>query len=213
MPSTGSILSAASSWTQRAGQQGYDGSILQPAVAFTDSLGGPLTLISGPLGDWSEAGRLDSDPSDRLMSARTHSGYLIAGVPADIAQLVERNLAKVEVAGSSPVVRSKAPMPSSRPPTAWARAWNLRWSGREARQRPAKPSTRVQIPSPPRAPHERAIGAAVARFPDTEEVTGSIPVSPTSSKNGSDLRKRGSEPFCIEPCTDLIFGPMVPLLD
>ena len=108
MPSTGSILSAASSWTQRAGQQGYDGSILQPAVAFTDSLGGPLTLISGPLGDWSEAGRLDSDPSDRLMSARTHSGYLIAGVPADIAQLVERNLAKVEVAGSSPVVRSKA---------------------------------------------------------------------------------------------------------
>lgn len=29
-----------------------------------------------------------------------------------------------------------------------------------------------------RAP-PRAIGAAVARFPDTEEVTGSIPVSPT----------------------------------
>src|SRR5699024_7660948 len=28
----------------------------------------------------------------------------------------------------------------------------------------------------------RAIGAAVARFPDTEEVTGSIPVSPTASK-------------------------------
>ena len=26
----------------------------------------------------------------------------------------------------------------------------------------------------------RAIGAAVARFPDTEEVTGSIPVSPTT---------------------------------
>src|SRR5665811_123888 len=29
--------------------------------------------------------------------------------------------------------------------------------------------------------HERAIGAAVARFPDTEEVTGSIPVSPTTA--------------------------------
>ena len=68
----------------------------------------------------------------------------------------------------------------------------VRWSGREARQRPAKPSTRVQIPSPPRSPLRstsaeegpvarpgRAIGAAVARFPDTEEVTGSIPVSPT----------------------------------
>ena len=48
------------------------------------------------------------------------------------------------------------------------------WSGREARQRTANPSTRVQIPSPP-----RAIGAAVARFLDTEEVTGSNPVSPT----------------------------------
>ena len=32
--------------------------------------------------------------------------------------------------------------------------------------------------------HERAIGAAVARFPDTEEVTGSIPVSPTSITAG-----------------------------
>lgn len=31
----------------------------------------------------------------------------------------------------------------------------------------------------PVARPERAIGAAVARFPDTEEVTGSIPVSPT----------------------------------
>ena len=30
-------------------------------------------------------------------------------------------------------------------------------------------------------PTPRAIGAAVARFPDTEEVTGSIPVSPTRS--------------------------------
>lgn len=28
-----------------------------------------------------------------------------------------------------------------------------------------------------------AIGAAVARFPDTEEVTGSIPVSPTCSSS------------------------------
>ncbi len=30
-------------------------------------------------------------------------------VHADVAQLVERDLAKVEVAGSSPVVRSKVP--------------------------------------------------------------------------------------------------------
>ena len=63
-----------------------------------------------------------------------------------------------------------------------------RWVGREARQRTANPCTRVQIPYPPRhdAPteqhHPRAIGAAVARFPDTEEVTGSNPVSPTSRR-------------------------------
>ena len=61
-----------------------------------------------------------------------------------------------------------------------------RWGGREARQRPAKPCTRVRIPSPPRTERTlrerrpaRAIGAVVARFPDTEEVTGSNPVSPT----------------------------------
>src|SRR5665811_1190672 len=32
------------------------------------------------------------------------------------------------------------------------------------------------------APHKWAVGAAVARFPDTEEVAGSIPVPPTSTK-------------------------------
>ncbi len=43
------------------------------------------------------------------------------------------------------------------------------------RQRPAKPCTRVRFPSPP-----RAISSAGERFPDTEEVTGSIPVSRTT---------------------------------
>ena len=64
-----------------------------------------------------------------------------------------------------------------------------RWSGREARQRTANPCTRVQIPSPP-----RAAGAAVARFPDTEEVTGSIPVSPTvgpSARAGHEVEVAG----------------------
>ena len=42
------------------------------------------------------------------------------------------------------------------------------------RQGPAKPCTRVRFPHPP-----RAIGAVGARFLDTEEVTGSNPVSPT----------------------------------
>ena len=100
-----------------------------------------------------------------------------------MAQLVEHHLAKVRVAGSNPVVRServspKPPWGAVLPTFTWMSSapW---WSGREARQRTANPCTRVQIPSPP-----RAIGAAVARFPDTEEVTGSNPVSPTGKTPG-----------------------------
>ena len=37
----------------------------------------------------------------------TFMGALRSGKHADVAQLVERNLAKVEVAGSIPVIRSK----------------------------------------------------------------------------------------------------------
>ena len=84
-----------------------------------------------------------------------------------MAQLVEHHLAKVRVAGSSPVIRSEEPGAPS-PSISW-------WVGREVRHRPAKPFTPVRIRYPP-----RAIGAAGARFPDTEEVTGSIPVSPTA---------------------------------
>jgi len=84
--------------------------------------------------------------------------------------VVEHHLAKVRVASSNLVIRSQ-----------WPKATH-RWSGREARQRPAKPSTRVRIPSSPRI--ARAIGAVVARFPDTEEVTGSNPVSPTLETRG-----------------------------
>ncbi len=81
--------------------------------------------------------------------------------------MVEHHLAKVRVASSNLVIRSQ-----------WPEATH-RWSGREARQRPAKPSTRVRIPSSPPSNRKWAIGAVVARFPDTEEVTGSNPVSPT----------------------------------
>ena len=87
---------------------------------------------------------------------------------ADVAQLVAHHLAKVRVAGSNPVIRSKV-------------QWHQpqRWSGRVVRQRPAKPCTRVRFPSPPPR-WTRAISSAGERFPDTEEVTGSIPVSRTS---------------------------------
>ena len=61
---------------------------------------------------------------------------------ADVAQLVERNLAKVEVAGSNPVVRSAGR--SIGPPLFGAVA---EW----IRQGSAKPSTRVRFPAAPPA--------------------------------------------------------------
>ena len=100
--------------------------------------------------------------SDRVS---THTGLCACGCGAVVAH----HLAKVRVASSNLVIRSEKPRDGV----------PLRWCGREARQRPAKPFTRVRIPSPPRITKYWAIGAAVARFPDTEEVTGSIPVSPT----------------------------------
>ena len=87
---------------------------------------------------------------------------------ADVAQLVAHHLAKVRVAGSNPVIRSR--VQSHQP---------QRWSGRVVRQRPAKPCTRVRFPSPPPR-FLGAISSAGERFPDTEEVTGSIPVSRTT---------------------------------
>src|SRR5690606_33841828 len=55
-----------------------------------------------------------------------------------------------------------------------------------------------------------AIGAAVARFPDTEEVTGSIPVSPTTSKRPLTSESAGQGPF---PCPAQMDtrGPECPL--
>ena len=54
--------------------------------------------------------------------------------------VVAHHLAKVRVASSNLVIRSEKPRGGA----------FLRWCGREARQRPAKPFTRVRIPSPPR---------------------------------------------------------------
>ena len=45
-------------------------------------------------------------------------------------------------------------------------------------------------------PTSRAIGAAVARFPDTEEVTGSIPVSPTSTTRRPSRHRPGRPSSC-----------------
>ena len=82
---------------------------------------------------------------------------------------------------------SRRPLGASLAQSLWGEMFSG-WSGREARQRTANPCTRVQIPSPP-----RAIGAVGARFPDTEEVTGSNPVSPTSITPGQS-QVPGSQP-------------------
>src|SRR4249919_2501931 len=107
---------------------------------------------------------------------------------ADVAQLVERNLAKVEVASSSLVVRSeRVSSPSS------GGLAERRGNGLQIRVHGFKSRTHLAAPFP------RAIGAAVARFLDTEEVTGSNPVSPTSTKQPLTCRDAGSGAFSIRP--------------
>src|SRR4051812_30591453 len=101
---------------------------------------------------------------------------------ADVAQLVERNLAKVEVASSSLVVRSERV--SADPSTVgWPRGEATDCKSVYTGSNPVPTSYDNSI---------RAIGAVVARFLDTEEVTGSNPVSPTIQR-ASDLRKRRYE--------------------
>ncbi len=96
-----------------------------------------------------------------------------------MAQLVEHHLAKVRVAGSNPVVRSRVceVRGQARPGLPGGVA---EWF----RQGPAKPCTRVRFPPPPRQqgtkPEQtRAISSVGERYLDTVEATGSIPVSPT----------------------------------
>ena len=84
---------------------------------------------------------------------------------ADVAQLVEHHLAKVRVAGSSPVVRSEAHSLAVEWPRGEATACKAVYTG----------SNPVST-SPPR---QRAISSVGERFLDTEEVTSSILVSPT----------------------------------
>ena len=99
-----------------------------------------------------------------------------AGCQADVAQLVERNLAKVEVASSSLVVRSEKMVAAS--VVEWPRGEATDCKSVYTGSNPV--STSKARTSPSWGPELlRAIGAVVARFLDTEEVTGSNPVSPT----------------------------------
>ena len=110
------------------------------------------------------------------------------GRDADVAQLVERNLAKVEVAGSNPVVRSERVRQASFLLTGGVA--ERRGNGLQSRVHGFESrlhlGTLVVVVV---GGGFWTIGAAVARFPDTEEVTGSIPVSSTKAMGDSCPRK------------------------
>jgi hypothetical protein len=134
---------------------------------------------------------------------------------ADVAQLVERNLAKVEVASSSLVVRSKeqGDLPEPLTPGGVAeRRGNglqsrlhgfksrLHLQGRLAQRESASLTRKRSLVQSQYRPLDlrqiiegltRAISSAGERFPDTEEVTGSIPVSRTRYHRDPRITSRG----------------------
>src|SRR4051795_2889688 len=131
--------------------------------------------------------------------------HLWCGIPrrcvqADVAQLVERNLAKVEVASSSLVVRSEKMVAASA----------VEWPRGEATDcKSVYTGSNPVSTSIARTPHlgtgsSRAIGAVVARFLDTEEVTGSNPVSPTHENRPLICAEAEQGPFPLMPrnCTN-----------
>ena len=113
------------------------------------------------------------------------------GCFADVAQLVEHHLAKVRVAGSNPVVRSERPSGLSSGGVAERRGNGLqsRLHGFKSRLHLEHLLALIEQKLHHLVQHEcstsqvrlrRAIGAVwLARSPDTGEVTGSSPVSPT----------------------------------
>src|SRR6478735_9101386 len=88
-----------------------------------------------------------------------------AGCQADVAQLVERNLAKVEVASSSLVVRSEKMVAAS--VVEWPRGEATDCKSVYTGSNPVSTSDDA-VPLGDRS-RSRAIGAVVARFLDTEE--------------------------------------------
>ena len=95
---------------------------------------------------------------------------------ADVAQLVERNLAKVEVAGSNPVVRSKGGLDRL-----LLTEVSATWPCGEARVcKTLYPGSIPGVASAGYNAQTRALSSAAERCLDTAEVTGSIPVAPTN---------------------------------
>ena len=93
------------------------------------------------------------------------------GLDADVAQLVAHHLAKVRVAGSNPVIRSTVKTTLVEWPSGEATACKAVYTG----------SIPVSTSTSPTC----AISSVGERFPDTEEVTGSITVSRTEDGDHS----------------------------
>ena len=90
-----------------------------------------------------------------------------------VVQLVEHLVVVQDVAGSSPVIRSQSGIHTiPLGVVGWPR-------GEAAACKAVYAGSNPVLTSQQNNCFVSAIGAAVARFPDTEEVTGSIPVSPT----------------------------------
>ena len=79
----------------------------------------------------------------KVLASERHLAYSIS-CDAGLAQLVARNLAKVEVAGSNPVARSMISTGRSS-----IGLLHIRRSGQVVRQRPAKPLSPVRIRASP----------------------------------------------------------------
>ncbi len=119
-----------------------------------------------------------------ILRGETRVIGFISGQHADVAQLARAPPCQ----GGCRGFESRRPLASHCQPsssrTAW-RSWFRPGHGGVAERRGSGLQSRIRgFESRPHLVAGfvlplRAIGAAVARFPDTEEVTGSIPVSPT----------------------------------
>jgi hypothetical protein len=108
------------------------------------------------------------------------------GHHADVAQLVEHHLAKVRVAGSNPVVRSER---------SCRRPHSVEWPRGEATACKAVYTGSNPVSTSEALSFVRAISSVGERYLDTVEVTGSIPVSPTTDPQVRRCVWSGDSPF------------------
>ena len=93
---------------------------------------------------------------------------------ADVAQLVAHHLAKVRVAGSNPVVRSRDGN------TPYGGVAERRGNGLQSRVHGFKSRLHLETRHNSKTKYHRGrLAQGLARFLDMEEVIGSIPISPT----------------------------------